>query len=148
MEEMYEVVADVSNYHKFVPYVTKSQVHSKFKGGFRADLIVGFPPLNEKYTSTVSLSSPQLVRSVCNDGRLFDYLLNEWNFSPGLMDIPQSCVLDFKVLFQFKSLLHMNLANIFFDIICNQMEHAFIREAHRRFGEASIKAHTLCATRS
>ncbi|CAD7013781.1 coenzyme Q-binding protein COQ10, mitochondrial [Ceratitis capitata] len=148
MEEMYDVVADVSNYYKFVPYVKKSLVHSKHIDGFKADLIVGFPPLNERYTSTVSLNAPKLVKSVCNDGRLFNFLLNDWRFSPGLKDIPQSCVVDFKVTFEFKSLIHSNIANIFFDLICDQMEHAFVAEAEKRYGPPSIKSHILSWRRS
>lgn len=145
---MYAVVSDVKNYQNFVPYVKKSYVHSAHSNGFKADLIVGFPPLNEVYTSHVTLKSPNLVTSECRDGRLFDYLLNEWRFSPGLKDIPQSCVLDFKVTFQFKSLLHSNIANLFFDLICEQMEQAFVTEAKRRYGEASIKSHILRAKRT
>ncbi|XP_017460651.1 PREDICTED: coenzyme Q-binding protein COQ10, mitochondrial [Rhagoletis zephyria] len=148
MKEMYDVVADVPNYHEFVPYVKKSLVHNRRKDEFKADLIVGFPPLNEKYTSNVSLKPPALVRSVCNDGKLFTFLLNEWRFSPGLKDIPQSCVVDFKVTFEFKSLLHSNIANIFFELICDQMEHAFVAEAERRYGPPSIKSHILSWRRS
>lgn len=149
MSEMYEVVADVKNYYQFVPYVKKSHVHShRGDNYFRADLIVGFPPLNEKYTSNVTLEAPSLVKSVCNDGRLFNYLLNEWRFSPGLKDIPQSCVLDFKVSFEFKSIIHSNIANLFFDLICDQMESAFQTEAGRRFGPPSIKSHVLSSKRS
>ncbi|XP_067631624.1 coenzyme Q-binding protein COQ10, mitochondrial [Eurosta solidaginis] len=148
VQEMYEVVADVTNYYRFVPYVKKSLVHSKQQNRFKADLIVGFPPLNERYTSTVTLAEPTLVKSVCNDGRLFNYLLNEWRFSPGLKDIPQSCVIDFKVKFEFKSLIHSNIANIFFDLICDQMEHAFVAEAERRHGPPSIKSHILSWRRS
>ncbi|XP_030387203.1 coenzyme Q-binding protein COQ10, mitochondrial [Scaptodrosophila lebanonensis] len=148
MQEMYNVVADVNNYHKFVPYVKKSHVHSADSSGFKADLIVGFPPLNEVYTSRVTLDPPNLVKSECHDGRLFNYLLNEWRFSPGLKDIPNSCVLDFKVSFEFKSLLHSNIANIFFDLICVQMEGAFIEEVQRRSGPPSIRSHVLTSKRS
>ncbi|XP_033155935.1 coenzyme Q-binding protein COQ10, mitochondrial isoform X2 [Drosophila mauritiana] len=148
MQDMYSVVSDVSNYHKFVPYVKRSDVHSQGIGGFKADLIVGFPPLNEAYTSQVTLVPPSLVKSECHDGRLFNYLLNEWSFKPGLKDIPNSCVLDFKVSFEFKSLLHSNVANIFFDLICDQMENAFIQEVRRRSGPPSIRSHVLTSDRS
>lgn len=94
MQEMFSVVSNVTNYYKFVPYVKKSFVHSKKMNEFKTDLIVGFPPLN--------VVVPSHVRSECNDGRLFSYLLNDWKFSPGLKDIPQSCVVDCKVEFEFK----------------------------------------------
>ncbi|XP_033251052.1 coenzyme Q-binding protein COQ10, mitochondrial-like [Drosophila miranda] len=74
MQDMYTVVSDVRNYYKFVPYVKRSHVHTVDSDGFKADLIVGFPPLNEAYTSRVTLESPSLVKSECHDGRLFNYV--------------------------------------------------------------------------
>lgn len=148
MLEMHSVVADVRNYYKFVPYVKHSHVHDEKRNGFKADLIIGFPPINESYTSNVRIVEPTLVTSECRDGRLFNYLLNEWRFSPGLKDIPQSCVVDFKVAFEFKSLFHAQIANLFFDFLCHQMESAFVAEAKRRYGEASIKSYLLYSRRT
>lgn len=149
MEDMFSVVSDVSNYYKFVPYVKKSHVHNTAsRDSFKADLIVGFPPLHEAYTSDVTLEPHRFVKSECHDGRLFNYLLNEWRFSPGLKDIPNSSVVDFKVAFMFKSLIHSNIANIFFDLICDQMESAFIQEVRRRSGPPSIRSHILTSHRS
>lgn len=146
MEQMYSVVADVENYYKFVPFCKKSMVYNKKDGYLTADLVIGFPPINEKYTSRVTLVKPNLVKAECNDGRLFSYLLNHWRFSPGVKDIPQSCVIDFAVSFQFKSALHSHLANFFFDQLVVQMEKAFIDEAEERFGKPTIKSHVLEAT--
>lgn len=143
---MYSVVADVENYYKFVPFCKKSMVYNKKDGYLTADLVIGFPPINEKYTSRVTLVKPNLVKAECNDGRLFSYLLNHWRFSPGVKDIPQSCVIDFAVSFQFKSALHSHLANFFFDQLVVQMEKAFIDEAEERFGKPTIKSHVLEAT--
>lgn len=143
MDQMYEVVADVENYYKFVPFCKKSMVYNKKEGALTADLVIGFPPLNEKYTSVVSFEKPSLVRAECNDGRLFSYLLNHWQFSPGVKDIPQSCVIDFAVSFQFKSAIHSQLANFFFDQLVIQMTKAFIDEAGERFGKPTIKIHVL-----
>lgn len=108
-----------------------------------ADLVIGFPPLNERYTSQVTLAKPNLVKAECNDGRLFSYLLNHWEFSPGVKDIPQSCVINFAVSFEFKSIIHSQLANFFFDQLVIQMEKAFIDEAEERFGRPAIKSARL-----
>jgi coenzyme Q-binding protein COQ10 len=143
MEQMFSVVADVENYYKFVPFCKKSLVYNKKPGYLMADLVIGFPPLSEKYTSQVAMIEHSLVRAECNDGRLFSYLLNNWKFSPGLKDIPQSCVIDFEVSFQFKSAIHSQLANFFFDQLVIQMERAFIDEAEERFGKPAIKSHVL-----
>lgn len=144
MEQMYTIVADVENYYKFVPFCKKSMVYDKKEEkSLKADLVIGFPPITEKYTSNVTLTKPNLVRAECHDGRIFSYLLNHWQFSPGVKDIPQSCVIDFAVSFEFKSILHSQLANFFFDQLVIQMEKAFIDEAEERFGPPTIKSHVL-----
>lgn len=143
MEQMYSVVADVENYYKFVPFCKKSMVYNKKDGSLTADLVIGFPPLSEKYTSSVTMIQPSLVKAECTDGRLFSYLLNNWKFSPGVKDIQQSCVIDFAVSFQFKSAIHSQLANFFFDQLVIQMERAFIDEAEERYGKPALKSHVL-----
>lgn len=147
-EQLFSVVADVEKYYTFVPFCKKSYVYGRKPGFLKADLIIGFPPLNESYTSNVTLVKPSLVKAECVDGRLFNYLLTAWQFSPGLKDIPQSCVIDFMVAFEFKSVLHSQLSNLFFDQIVKQMEYAFIAEAGNRFGPPSIKSHVLVSNTS
>lgn len=145
---MYDVVADVDNYKSFVPYCKKSTVYNRTASTAKADVIVGFPPLYEKYTSNLTLEPPHLIKSECFDGRLFHYLQNYWGFSAGLKDLPQSCVIDFRVTFEFKSMLHSHLSNIFFDLIIQQMETAFLREAERRYGQGKIKSLLLALKKS
>lgn len=147
-EQLFSVVADVEKYYTFVPFCKKSHVYGRKPGFLKADLIIGFPPLNESYTSNVTMVKPSLVKAECVDGRLFNYLLTAWQFSPGLKDIPQSCVIDFMVAFEFKSVLHSQLSNLFFDQIVKQMEYAFIAEAGNRFGPPSIKSHVLVSNKS
>lgn len=148
MEQLYAVVSDVEKYNTFVPFCKKSFVYAKKPGSLKADLIIGFPPLNESYTSNVTLVRPSLVKAECVDGRLFNYLLTAWQFSPGLKDIPESCVIDFMVAFEFKSALHSQLSNLFFDQLVKQMEYAFIQEAGNRYGSPSIKSHVLVSNKS
>lgn len=143
MDQMYEVVSDVGNYHKFVPWCKQSLVLSKTPGHLRANLIVGFPPINEQYTSSVTLVKPHMVRAECTDGKLFHYLLTVWRFSPGLKREQQSCVVDFQINFEFRSAFHSHLSNLFFDQVARQMESAFIREVGNRYGPATMQPRNL-----
>lgn len=62
MEQMFDIVAEVSSYKEFVPWCTHSQVFSQRPGHCKAIIEVGFPPLVERYTSSITLSRPRLVR--------------------------------------------------------------------------------------
>ena len=61
-EQIYDVVADVESYPQFVPWCKKSIVTHRRPGLVRADLSIGFPPIAEHYTSTVTLDRPRLVK--------------------------------------------------------------------------------------
>ena len=139
MEQIYDVVSDVENYKNFLPFCKKSEVFEKKSEFLKANLVIGFPPLKESYVSNVTMCYPQLVKAECIDGKLFDHLNTLWIFTPGLKNNPQTCVIDFSLSFEFKSIIHSHLSNFFFNEIVRQMENAFIQEACRRYGKPCIK---------
>ncbi|XP_018350490.1 PREDICTED: coenzyme Q-binding protein COQ10 homolog B, mitochondrial isoform X3 [Trachymyrmex septentrionalis] len=139
MEKMYYVVADVGNYKNFLPFCKKSEITLKTKDFLKANLVIGFPPINENYTSTVTTVYPKLVKAECKDGRLFHHLDTLWLFSPGLKNNFETCVIDFSLSFEFKSIIYSHLSNLFFNEIVRQMENAFIEEAVKRYGQPCLK---------
>lgn len=140
MEQMHNVVADVANYKSFVPFCKRSDILSKGDGFFRASLVIGFPPINESYTSKVTSVFPRFVKAECSDGKLFNHMDTLWVFSPGLKNNAQTCLIDFSLSYEFKYVIHSQLSNLFFNEIVRQMENAFIEEAKRRYGRPCIKA--------
>lgn len=140
---MYTVVADIKHYKQFLPFCTRSTILDSSENIVHANLEIGFPPVVENYTSKVTLIKPKMVKAQCNDGRLFNYLETTWKFASGLKSNPKSCIIDFYVKFEFKSLIHSHLATMFFERVVKQMEFAFVDEARRRYGIESIPSHIL-----
>jgi len=138
MEQMYDVIADVDKYKEFVPWCTGSKVINRKSEQCTAMLEIGFPPITERYTSIVTLSRPQLVKSVAAEGKLFNHLVTVWQINPGVPENERSCQLQFSISFEFRTVLHAHLAYVFFDEVVKTMVSAFTSRAQRLYGNPSI----------
>lgn len=141
--QMFDVIQDTENYKRFLPFCRQSTVRIKEKTHAQTYLEIGFPPIVESYVSFITFNRPHMIKAECRDGKLFKYLITQWNCDPGLKDKPNTCVITFFVSYEFKSQLHSTLANMFFNELVKQMEQAFFDEAARRYGKPTIKPKKL-----
>ncbi|GAX81962.1 hypothetical protein CEUSTIGMA_g9390.t1 [Chlamydomonas eustigma] len=159
-EQFYHVVADVEQYHEFVPWCQKSRLLGKpvpvpastartagtissAAGACRhmvlrvdAELEVGFQLLVERYISRVSLEPSRRVHSEVSNSLLFHHLDSTWGFEPG--PTPASCWLTFDVDFAFNSAMYTNLADVFFSQVVQQMVGAFEGRCTELYGHSSL----------
>jgi len=79
---IYQVIKNVSNYPKFLPWLKESKVYDQTESQFKADLAISHGPWQAKYTSTVELTPPtydgkSTIKSTAIKGQL-DYLNSFW----------------------------------------------------------------------
>ena len=134
-EQMFDLVADVSRYAEFLPWVVGTRVRSDSDTEMIADLLVGFNALREKFTSRVEKQRPGMIQVFYLDGPMRD-LDNTWKFR----STPTGCEVDFAVSFTFRNALFEALAGQYFDRAFRKMVSAFETRAQQLYGNSSSSA--------
>ena len=80
-EQLFDLVADVGKYPRFLPWCVASRVRSRTEFASVSDLTIGFGPFRESFTSRVTLARPERVTVEYEKGP-FRYLNNQWDFAP------------------------------------------------------------------
>lgn len=98
---MYDLVRDVDNYSKFVPYCTASRVISVTEAAegqsvMLADLRVAYKMLRETYTSEIKMDAAAHSLLVTQTNGPFRKLDNRWNFTDTLEGSDIHFYLDFE----------------------------------------------------
>ena len=136
-EQMFDLVADVSRYAEFLPWVVATRVRSDSETEMIADMLVGFNALKEKFTSRVHKLRPANIRVDYLDGPL-KRLENDWTF----MAINEaSCRIDFCVDFTFRNALFERLAGQHLDRAFRRMVGAFETRAAALYTQPSALGH-------
>lgn len=135
-EQMFDLVADVSRYAEFLPWVIATRVKSDSETEMVADMLIGFSALREKFTSRVTKQRPDLLQVHYIDGPLKD-LKNDWAFRA--IDV-HSCEVEFTVQFTFRNALFETLAGQYFDKAFRKLVAAFEQRAAQLYGSNSSSA--------
>jgi coenzyme Q-binding protein COQ10 len=135
-EQLFELVADVSSYDEFLPWVVAVRIRSSSETETVADLVVGFSAFKERFTSRVVKHWPDRICVDYIEGPL-KYLHNEWEFERA---DDGGTNLQFSVDFAFKSRLFETLAGQMFDRALRRMTSAFERRAAALYGIKSSSA--------
>ena len=135
-EQMFDLVADVGNYPKFLPWVVATRIRSDSATVMEADMLVGFKAIREKFTSRVVKNRPERIEVSYVDGPLRD-LDNKWNF----VCLPDGgCEIDFCVDFTFRNAVFEALAGQYFDRAFRKMVEAFEKRADELYGRENAAA--------
>lgn len=135
-DQMFDLVADVASYPKFLPWVVATRVRSDSATEMTADMLVGFKAIREKFTSKVIKRRPEHIEVYYVDGPLKD-LDNNWKFTC----LPDGgCEIDFCVDFSFRNAVFEALAGQYFDRAFRKMVEAFEMRADELYGRENAAA--------
>eukprot|EP00002_Diphylleia_rotans_P031305 TRINITY_DN6503_c0_g1_i4.p1 TRINITY_DN6503_c0_g1~~TRINITY_DN6503_c0_g1_i4.p1 ORF type:complete len:193 (+),score=36.67 TRINITY_DN6503_c0_g1_i4:51-629(+) len=137
-KQVYDVVSDVDQYHMFLPWCQDSKVLWRKGNHAEAKLVIGFPPVIEKYTSKLTLVENKSIQVQVLQGSLFHHLNTDWQFDQGVSGVENSCKLTFSVDFAFVSSLHNQLVQMFFKEAVLQMRDAFVKRCQAKYGRPSM----------
>jgi coenzyme Q-binding protein COQ10 len=122
---MYAVVADVEKYPEFLPWCAALRILSKERvkdrDVLRAEMLVGFGALRERYTSRVVLDPVALTVDVTQTDGPFRQLESHWRFTPE----SEGCRVDFSIAFEFRNRLLNAVAGNAFEQALLKMTDAF-----------------------
>jgi coenzyme Q-binding protein COQ10 len=132
-ESMFDLVADLEAYPRFIPNCTGMEVRPDGRGkGRLARMSIGFGPISQAYTSLVEETRPTTIRARAVDGP-FSHLDSTWTFTPE----GSGTLVRFEIDFDIRNPLLKAVAEPAFAAKQQEIVDAFMSEAQRRFGNVS-----------
>ena len=134
-DQMFDLVADVEAYPKFLPWTAAARVRSETPrdDGARvmeADLVISFKVFRERFGSRVVLwDEGRRIETEYIDGP-FKYMRSNWRFAPN----KDGCTVEFDVDFAFRNRLLQTAAEVFFYEAMRRIVRAFEDRAHALYG--------------
>lgn len=133
-QQMYDLVADVSAYPKFLPWCSAARIRSRRPEGdhevMEADLVISFKVFRERFGSRVVLWPEQMkIDTEYLDGP-FRYMKSNWTFR----EAEAGCEIDFFVDFEFKNAVLQGIIGVVFNEAMQRIVRAFERRAAELYG--------------
>jgi len=134
--EMFDLVADVESYPKFVPLCNALQVRRRSvaadgKQVLVAEMEVGYKAIRESFTSRVTLDRPSLEIFVEYVDGPFKQMENRWRFAPAGEDL---CAVEFAISYEFRSRTFALVLGGMFDAAFRKFAEAFEMRANAVYG--------------
>ncbi len=133
-QQMYDLVADVASYPKFLPWCAAARIRSVTPEDTQrvmlADLVISFKVFRERFGSRVVLKdSARSIDTEYLDGP-FKFLKSTWDFK----DIDGGCEVAFFVDFEFKNAILQKVIGVVFNEAMHRIVRAFEDRAKDLYG--------------
>ena len=134
-QQMYDLVADVASYPKFLPWNSAARIRSRrpMPDGsevMEADLVISFKVFRERFGSRVTLFPAQRkIDTEYLDGP-FRHMKSTWAFR----DVEGGCEVEFFVDFEFRNAILQGIIGVVFNDAMQRVVRAFERRAAELHG--------------
>ena len=134
-QQMYDLVADVGSYPKFLPWCAAARIRSRTPQGasevMEADLVISFKVFRERFGSRVVLHPDEhKIDTEYLDGP-FRYMKSNWAFADR---VDGGCDVSFFVDFEFKNAVLQGIIGMVFNEAMPRIVRAFERRAAELYG--------------
>ncbi|MCU0900458.1 MAG: type II toxin-antitoxin system RatA family toxin [Cypionkella sp.] len=134
-QQMYDLVADVGSYPKFLPWNSAARIRSRTPRPdgsevMEADLVISFKVFRERFGSRVILwPAEHKIDTEYLDGP-FKHMRSTWKFR----EAPNGCEVDFFVDFEFRNAILQGIIGVVFNDAMQRVVRAFERRAVELYG--------------
>ena len=133
-QQMYDLVADVGDYPKFLPWTSAARIKSVTDKGdhsvMDADLVISFKVFRERFSSRVVLwPEVKKIDTEYLDGP-FKYMKSNWDFR----DVEGGCEVQFFVDFEFRNAILQKIIGVVFNEAMQRVVKAFEKRANTLYG--------------
>jgi ribosome-associated toxin RatA of RatAB toxin-antitoxin module len=132
---MYNLVAAIEQYPKFLPWCRSTQVMSRDENEVRASIEIARGALNKSFATINHMHLNKMIEMQLLEGP-FKHLQGFWRFDE--LKNHTACKITFDLDFEFESKLLAVVAGPVFSQIVNSMVEAFTKRAIEVYGERSI----------
>jgi coenzyme Q-binding protein COQ10 len=135
-QQMYDLVADVAQYPKFLPWCAAARIRSRKDIGdgaelMEADLVISFKVFRERFGSRVTLfPEPMKIDTEYLDGP-FKYMKSNWSFESA---DDGGCNVSFFVDFEFRNAVLQGIIGVVFNEAMHRIVRAFEQRAAELYG--------------
>lgn len=129
-EQMFDLVAQVEEYPKFLPWCGGVNVLERSEEALIACLAINFHGVRQSFTTSNYNARPTHMKMQLVDGP-FKVMNGTWNFK---VLRPDACKVEFDLHYEFSSLILEQIIGPVFGVIANSMVDSFCKRAETVYG--------------
>ncbi|MGV7206685.1 type II toxin-antitoxin system RatA family toxin [Oxalobacteraceae bacterium A2-2] len=130
-QQMFDLVARVEDYPKFLPWCGGVEVRERGENSVTASVGINYHGVKQSFTTSNVNTPPTTIKMALVDGP-FKALNGTWTFKPLRED---ACKIELDLQYEFSSMILEQLIGPVFGMIANSMVDSFCKRADTVYGQ-------------